>query len=129
MLGLTCVFCSSHRSVTAGGAAGFLLHTRCTAILSFSDTLKYCQTGEAILASLFCRTQRKVSCILHLAIGIFREDRSIGRERVSADIDRHAKTAAFLHLLMGNAICEVLSFVVKRSALHHGGKRQKVAWS
>ena len=37
-------------------------HTLHTAILfSFSDTLKYCQTGAAILASLFCR---KVSCIL-----------------------------------------------------------------
>jgi len=46
-----------------------------------------------------------------------------------ADIDRHAKTAAFLQLLMGYAICEVLSSVVKLSALHYGGKRQKVAWS
>ena len=31
---------------------------------STTPALKYCQTGEAILVSLFCRAQRKVSCIL-----------------------------------------------------------------
>ena len=39
------------------------------------------------------------------------------------------KDTATQKLLMGTAICEVLSSVVKRSALHHGGKRQKVTWS
>ena len=87
VLGLTLSVCSApltgHRSQRVELQDFCFTHTLHTAILlSFSDTLKYCQTSEAILASLFCRAQRKVSCILRHVIG------SPDRHLQGAPIDR-----------------------------------------